>query len=138
MFIGNVMLLVLNLPLVGIWARLTMVPYKLMAPIILLLCVVGAYSVRNSIFDVWVSLGFGVLGYFMRKGGWPAVPLILCYILGPMLEGSLIESLLAFQGNIFGFFKRPLAACLILIAFASIVLIAISKRRLKYDESFVE
>ena len=116
MFIGNVMLLVLNLPLVGLWVRLTRAPYGIMAPVILLLCVIGTFSVRNSMLDVWVSFAFGLIGYFMRKDGWPAVPLILCYILGPIMEESFNESLMLFQGNVFLFFQRPITVALFVIA----------------------
>ena len=128
MFIGNVMLLVLNLPLIGVWVRLTRVPYGIMAPIILLLCVVGTFSVRNNMFDVWISLLFGVIGYFMRKNAWPAVPMILCYILGPTMEESFVESLIIFQGNFAGFFKRPLTVVLFAIAVGLLFFVKKSKR----------
>jgi putative tricarboxylic transport membrane protein len=93
MYIGNVMLLILNLPLVGVWARISTLPYKYMGPIILAICVVGTYSARNTMFDVWVALGLGVLGYFMKKNGWPLAPLLLGFILGPMFEMSLRQAL---------------------------------------------
>jgi putative tricarboxylic transport membrane protein len=131
MYIGNVVLLMLNLPLVGVWVRLTKVPYGILAPIILLLCVVGAYSVRNSLFDVWVSFGFGILGYFMRKNGWPAVPMILSYILGPKVEENLVQSLYLFQGNPAKFLNRPLAMVLIIAAFLLAVFVALSQKHRK-------
>jgi putative tricarboxylic transport membrane protein len=129
MFIGNAMLVFLNLPLVGLWVRLTRVPYGILAPIILLLCVVGTFTVRNSMFDVWVSLAFGVIGYFMRKTGWPAVPLILCYILGPIMEESFVESLMIFQGDFLQFFMRPLTVALFIIAALLMVFVYRSKRK---------
>lgn len=135
MYIGNVMLLVLNLPLIGVWARLTKVPYGLLAPIILLLCLVGTYSVRNSMLDVWASLAFGILGYFMRKSGWPAVPMILCYILGPMLEESLVQSLIMFHGNPLLFLHRPLTVCLLVFALILSIFVAASRRRVRYGNS---
>ena len=92
MYIGNVMLLILNLPLVGLWARISTIPFKYMAPIILGICIIGAYSPRNIMFDVWVALGAGVLGYFMRKKDWPVAPMMLGFILGPMLEASFRQS----------------------------------------------
>jgi len=99
MYIGNVMLLVLNLPLVGLWARLTRAPYAIMAPVILILCLIGSYSLRNSTFDMGMTLIFGVIGYFIRKYGWPTAPLVLCGILGPILEKSLVNSLAMSAGS---------------------------------------
>ena len=93
MYVGNAMLLVLNLPLVGVWARLCKIPYKYIGPSILAICVVGAYSPRNAMFDVWVALGAGIVGYIMRKTDSPVAPFILGFILGPMLEQALRQSL---------------------------------------------
>ncbi|MCL4768068.1 MAG: tripartite tricarboxylate transporter permease [Hyphomicrobiaceae bacterium] len=106
MCVGNVMLLILNLPLVGLWARISTVPYKYLGPVVLALCLVGAYSIRNTMFDVWVSLGFGVLGYLMRKRNWPMAPLVLGFILGPMLEQALRQSLSS--GGLTFFADRPI------------------------------
>lgn len=113
MYVGNVLLLVLNLPLVGLWARISLVPYKILAPIILAVCLVGAYSPRNTMFDVWVALIFGVLGFAMKKKQWPLAPLILGFILGDMFEGSLRQSLSMSGGSLSIFFNRPVAAVLI-------------------------
>ncbi|MGE3988117.1 tripartite tricarboxylate transporter permease [Pseudorhodoplanes sp.] len=85
-FIGNIILLILNLPLVGLWVRLSTIPYPIMAPIILAICMVGAYSTRNSMFDVWICVLFGALGWTMRVRGWPLAPLVLAFVLGPMIE----------------------------------------------------
>ncbi len=85
-FIGNVILLILNLPLVGLWVRLATIPYPILAPIILVICLVGAYSTRNTMFDVWVCVLFGMLGWAMRARGWPLAPLVLAFVLGPMIE----------------------------------------------------
>ena len=93
MYIGNVMLLILNLPLVGLWAKISTIPYKYLAPAILGLCVVGAYSGRSTMMDVWVALAAGVLGYFMKKKHWPIAPLALGFVLGPMLELSIRQSI---------------------------------------------
>ncbi len=122
MYIGNIMLIVLNLPLVGMWARLTRVPYGIMGPVILIISIVGAYSVRNSSFDVFMCLVFGIMGYFMRKYQWPAVPFVLCYILGPMLERALIESLAISGGSVLIFFERPISFSLIVVAAALLVI----------------
>jgi putative tricarboxylic transport membrane protein len=87
-FVANCMLLVLNLPLVGLWARFATIPYPILAPIILAVCVVGSYSIRSSLFDVGLVIVFGVLGWLMRKGRWPTAPMVLGFVLGPMVEQS--------------------------------------------------
>src|SRR5690606_34137817 len=91
MFVGNVMLVVLNLPLVGLWARISLMPYKFLAPIILAVCLLGAYSARNTMFDVWIAIAAGLVGYMLRKAHWPIAPLVLGLILGPMLETALSQ-----------------------------------------------
>ena len=135
LYVGNVILLILNLPLVGIWVWLTRVPFGIMGPAILLLCFVGAYSVRNSVFDVAVSLVVGLLGYFLRKFGWPVAPLLLAYILGPLLETNLIQSLSMSGGSPLVFVHRGLSLALIIAAvvllFTSLVLVRYTKRRVR-------
>jgi putative tricarboxylic transport membrane protein len=118
MYIGNVMLIILNLPLVGLWAKLTTVPYRVMGPIIMMICMVGAYSLRNSMFDVGATLFFGGVGYLMRKYNWPSAPLVLCSILGPILEKSLVNSLAMSAGSPMIFVTRPICFALILAACA--------------------
>jgi putative tricarboxylic transport membrane protein len=113
MYVGNVMLLVLNLPLVGLWARLCRVPYAVMAPLILVFSVLGAFSVRNSFADVGMALGFGVVGYLMVKLGYPTAPLVLALILTPMLESALRQSLGMAHGSASIFLTRPVALVLI-------------------------
>jgi len=108
------MLLILNLPLVKYWARISLIPYKYLGPGILGICIIGAYSSRNTIFDVWIALGAGILGYIMKKKKWPLAPLVLGFILGPMLEQSLRQSLS--MGGVLIFFKRPVTTALILLA----------------------
>jgi putative tricarboxylic transport membrane protein len=92
-FIANFILLILNLPLVGLWAKIAAIPYRLLAPIILAICIPGAYCIRNNMFDVWVCLIFGLVGWFLSKRNWPAAPLVLGFILGPMAETSLRQSI---------------------------------------------
>jgi len=113
MYVGNVMLLVLNLPLVGLWAQLCRVPYAMMAPLILLFSVLGAFSVRNSLTDVGMALVFGALGYGMVKLGYPTAPLVLALILTPMLEQALRQSLGMSHGDPLILVTRPGAAVLI-------------------------
>ncbi|MHB8916416.1 MAG: tripartite tricarboxylate transporter permease [Desulfocucumaceae bacterium] len=123
MYIGNVMLLVLNLPLVGLWAKLVRVPYPILAPMVLVFSIIGAYSVRGKLFDIGVALFFGLVGWFMRKAELPASPLILCLILATMLETSLKQSLSMSHSSIFIFFTRPISV--ILIA-AALILVGLS------------
>jgi putative tricarboxylic transport membrane protein len=107
------MLLILNLPLVGLWARLVRIPYAVMAPLILLFSVLGAFSVRNSFADVGMALAFGALGYLMAKLGYPTAPLVLALILTPMLENALRQSLSMAAGSPLIFLTRPIAVTMI-------------------------
>jgi putative tricarboxylic transport membrane protein len=116
MYIGNAMLLALNLPLIGVWVRLLRVPYRFLAAGVLVICIVGAYSVNNSVFDVGTMVAFGALGYLLRKGDFPAAPLILAMILGPQLERTLQQSLIAAGGDLRVFLQRPVSAALLLVA----------------------
>jgi putative tricarboxylic transport membrane protein len=116
MFIGNVMLLVLHLPLVGIWVKLTQIPLRILQPLILLLCVVGVYSVRNSMFDVLVSFVLGGVGYFLKSFKWPLVPFILCFMLGPLTERSFIQSMAISDGSFSIFVHSPIALTILIFA----------------------
>lgn len=122
LYLGNVMLLILNLPLVGVWAKLLEIRYQFLYPGILLFCILGAYSMNQSFFDVGVMIGFGVLGYIFRKIDWPLAPTILALILGPMMERALRTSLEMSAGDITILFTRPISA--VLLAVAAIVLIS--------------
>jgi putative tricarboxylic transport membrane protein len=121
MYIGNVILLVLNLPLVGFWARIALIPFPVLGPIIILCCVIGAYSIRFLMFDVWITLVFGVIGYLMRKLAFPIAPMVLATVLAPMLETSLQQSLLISLGSPFIFFTRRIAAFFMALALLSII-----------------
>jgi putative tricarboxylic transport membrane protein len=117
MYIGNVMLLILNLPLIGLWTQVLKVPYKILFPLILLFCLIGVYSISNAIFDIYVMLAFGVLGYLMRKFGYEPAPLVLAFVLGPMMENNLRKSLILSSGDFAIFVERPISvACLVLAA----------------------
>jgi len=94
MYLGNVMLLVLNLPLVGMWAQLTRVPFGIMAPVIILFTVIGSYSIQGQAFDIYSLLGFGLFGYVLRKLRFEPGPLVLAFVLGPMVEQAMRQSLL--------------------------------------------
>ncbi len=114
MYIGNVLLLGLNLPLIGFWVRMLKVPYRYLAVVVVVVCVIGAYSVNNSAWDVGMMVFFGVMGYLLRKFAFPASPFILAMILGPMLEKTLQQSLIASGGDFMTFLNRPISASLLL------------------------
>jgi putative tricarboxylic transport membrane protein len=122
MYIGNVMLLILNLPLIPLWVQVLRIPDRVLYPLILLFCVIGAYSINNNVFDIIVMVIFGILGYLFKKFGYEAAPLILCFVLGPMFEVNLRRSLLISQGSFSIFFTRPIAltaivVCVVLLLF---------------------
>src|SRR6266436_3297337 len=115
MYIGNLMLLVLNLPLIGMWVQLLKLPYNILFPLIILFTIIGVYCSSNNVFDVYVMIAFGIIGYFMRKLGYEPAPLVLAFVLGPMLENNLRKSLILSQGDLTTFVSRPIsAACLAL------------------------
>lgn len=121
MYIGNVMCLVLNLPLVGMWARIALIPFPVLGPLIIIFSIIGAYSIRFLMFDVWVALIFGVIGYLMRKLKFPLAPMVLATVLAQMLETSLSQSLVISRGSASIFFTRPIAAVFMILAFMSII-----------------
>ena len=116
MYIGNAMLLVLNLPLIGLWVKVLKIPPRILFPFIFFFCIIGSYSDRSSIFDVCVMLTFGLIGYLFRKFKYEAAPLILAFILTPMLENALRQSLIISEGSFSIFFRRPIAAVALIIA----------------------
>ena len=120
MWIGNLMLLVINLPLIGIWVSLLRVPYNLLFPAIVVFCAIGAYSINNSFFDVWLMLGFGLVGYFFLKVGVEPAPFVLGFVLGPMLEENFRRAMLISCGDLTVFIERPISA--VLLACAALLL----------------
>ena len=116
LYIGNVILLVLNLPLVGWWAKLLKIPYNILTVFILVFCVIGAYSLNNSMFDVGMMILCGLLGYLFKKLDFPLAPAILTLILGPLMERSLRESLSMSQGNFSIFFTSPISLFFLVLA----------------------
>jgi putative tricarboxylic transport membrane protein len=115
LFVGNAILLILNLPLVGLWARLLRIRYQYLYPLILLFCILGCYSLNESVFDMGVMLVFGILGYFFRKLDWPLAPTVLALVLGPMMEKTLRTSLEMSAGDFRIFIQRPIAAVLLVL-----------------------
>jgi putative tricarboxylic transport membrane protein len=118
MYLGNGLLLVLNLPLIGLWVKILKIPYRFLFPLILLFCVVGAFSLNNNTAEVSIMVIFGAIGYFLRKFKYPLAPAILALVLGPMLEKALRQSLLMSVGSGWIFVTRPISLITLLIAFA--------------------
>lgn len=129
MYVGNVLLLVLNLPLLPLWVRLLDVPYTLLFPLILLFCVVGAYSLANSVTDVFLMIGFGVLGWALRRGGYEVAPVVLALVLGPLMETALRQSLILSSGSPAVFLTRPLSAALLVGAAGLLAAPLVLRRR---------
>jgi putative tricarboxylic transport membrane protein len=123
LYVGNVFLLILNLPLVGLWVQLLRIPYKMLFPLILLLTVVGTYTTNKNLFDLWVMLGFGVIGYVLRKLEYDMAPLILAIVLAPLLEQSLRQSMVMSQDGAQIFFTRPVSASLLAVSAVLLLLV---------------
>jgi putative tricarboxylic transport membrane protein len=121
MYIGNVMLLVLNLPLVGVWAQLLRVPFGIMAPVIILFTAIGSYSIQGQVFDIYSLVGFGLFGYLARKLKFEPGPMVLAFVLGPMIEASMRQSLLMSGGSFSIFVTRPISLALLAL-FALLVI----------------
>ncbi len=138
MLIANMMLLVLNLPLVGMWAKISQIPYSILGPVVLGVCVIGAYAPRNTLFDVWVAIIFGMVGYVMRRFNMPVAPLVLGFLLGPMFEQSLRQSLALNSGSPLFMVHRPIALALCLAAVAVVAATAYFKRKSKVMATLVE
>ena len=115
MYIGNGVLLLLNLPLVGIWVQVLRVPYFILAPFVVLLCIVGVYSTRTNVFDIWVMIAFGIIGYVFRKLAFEPGPLLLAFVLGTISERAFRQSLLMSKGSPLIFFERPVSAALMIL-----------------------
>ena len=126
MYIGNVLLLIMSLPLVGLFVRILRVRAAILAPITALITLIGAYTVRNDVFDIALVLFFGVLGYLMKKAGFDPGPMVLAFVLGSLLESSLRRSLLMFDGNPGGFFARPISGVL-LASFIVVILLPVAR-----------
>ena len=122
MYIGNAMLLVLNMPLIGMWVQVLKLPYRILFPLILMFCIVGVFASGNAVFDVFVMVVFGVLGYLMRKFGYEPAPLVLAFVLGPMLENNLRKSLILSQGDFMIFIERPISAVCLALAAAMLIM----------------
>jgi putative tricarboxylic transport membrane protein len=121
MYVGNLLLLLLNLPLIGIWVRVLKIPYRILFPLILLFCVIGVYSINGNVFDIFVMTLFGIVGYGLRKFDYEPAPLVLAFVLGPMLEQNLRQALILSDGSGAVFFTHPISAACLLLSFFLLV-----------------
>lgn len=138
MWIGNLFLVILNLPLIGLWVRMVSVPYHLLYPIILVFCCVGVYSLNNSTFDVYLMALFGLLGYLFIKLDCEPAPMMLGFILGPMMEEYLRRAMILSRGDATSFLTRPLSAGMLLAAIAALVVVLAPVIRKRREEAFRE
>ncbi len=138
MWIGNLMLIILNLPLIGMWIKLLGVPYRWLFPAIVLFCAIGVYSTNNNTFDIWLVAFFGFVGYLFIKLGCEPAPLLLGFILGPMMEENLRRALLLSRGAWSVFVTRPLSASLLAVAMVLLVIVMMPSIKAKREEAFVE
>ena len=138
MWIGNVMLILLNLPLIGIWVKLLKIPYRFLYPAILVFCCIGVYTVNNTVFDVYVTAAFGLIGYLFFKLGCEPPPLLLGFVLGPMMEENFRRALLLSRGDFTTFITRPLSLGLLIAAALLIVIVALPAVKKTREEAFAE
>jgi putative tricarboxylic transport membrane protein len=138
MWLGNLMLIIINLPLVGVWVSLLRVPYRLLFPSIIVFCCIGVYSINNSPTDVIIAGTFGLIGYWMSKHDFEPAPLVLAFVLGPLIEENLRRAMLIARGDASVFVERPISAGLLLVAAALLVLAVLPMIRKRRDEVFVE
>ena len=138
MWIGNLFLVVLNYPLIGMWVRMIMIPYRLLFPGILVFCAIGVFSLKNATFDVYLMALFGVLGYVFSKLGCEAAPMLLAFILGPLMEEYLRRAMLLSRGNPWVFVQRPISATLLALAVLAMCTVLIPAFNKTREEAFVE
>ncbi|QOT77216.1 tripartite tricarboxylate transporter permease [Cupriavidus basilensis] len=138
MWIGNLMLIILNLPLIGIWVKLLQVPYRYLYPAILVFCCIGVFSVNNQTFDVFTAAGFGVIGYLFIKLKCEPAPLLLGFVLGPMMEENFRRALLLSRGTFTVFLTRPLSLGLLIAAGLLVCIVALPSIKAKREEAFQE
>jgi len=137
MWIGNLMLVILNLPLVGMWVKLLSVPYRVLYPAILLFCCIGAYSINNNVFDVFMTIPFAILGYIFKKLDCEPAPMLLGFVLGKLMEEYLRRAMTISRGDWTVFFTRPLSATLLVLAIILLVIVFLPAISRKREEAFV-
>ncbi|MFA7394390.1 MAG: tripartite tricarboxylate transporter permease, partial [Pigmentiphaga sp.] len=138
MWIGNLMLVILNLPLVGIWVKLLKIPYRILFPMIMVFCSIGVYSLNYNVFDIFLTATFGFIGYVWSKLDCEGAPLLLGLVLGPMMEENFRRSLLLSRGDFMTFIERPLSATLLGLALFLVLIVTLPAIRKKREETFVE
>jgi TctA family transporter len=138
MWIGNAMLVILNLPLIGIWVKMLKVPYRYLYPAILVFCCIGVYSVNNNTFDVFITALFGAVGYVFARCGMEPAPLLLGFVLGPMMEENLRRALLLSRGDFSTLVTRPLSLSLLVATVLMVLVVALPAVRKQREEAFQE
>jgi TctA family transporter len=138
MWIGNLMLVILNLPLIGLWVKLLTIPYYVLFPIIMAFCSIGVYSVNSNVYDLYAVAFFGLLGYVLVKLRCEPAPLLLGFVLGPLLEENLRRAMILSRGDPATFVERPISAVLLAIAVIVLVVVFLPSVRKKREEVFVE
>ena len=136
MWIGNLMLVILNLPLIGIWIKLLTVPYRVLFPAILLFCCIGSYSLNNNVFDVFMTIPFAILGYVFKKLECEPAPLLLGFVLGKLMEEYLRRAMTISRGDWSVFVTRPLSASLLAVAAIMLVIVFLPAIAKKREEAF--
>jgi len=138
MWIGNAMLIVLNLPLIGVWVKLLKVPYRYLYPAILVFCCIGVYSINNNTFDVFITVAFGLIGYIFQRFEMEPAPLLLGFVLGPMMEENLRRALLLSRGDFSTLVTRPLSASLLVATLVLLIIVALPAIRKTREDAFQE
>jgi putative tricarboxylic transport membrane protein len=138
MWVGNLMLLIINLPLIGLWVKLLKVPYRMLFPAILLFCCIGIYSVNNQPFDVLITGVFGLFGYFLLKHGFEPAPMLIAFVLGRLMEEKLRQAMLISRGSLWVFVERPLSLGFLIVAIVLLVFALLPAMQKKRDEVFTE
>lgn len=138
MWIGNLMLLILNLPLVGMWVKLLSIPYRWLFPSVIIFCGIGAYSLSNNVFEVLLVAGFGLFGYVVQRLGYELTPLVMAAVIGPLFEENLRRALLLSEGDPMIFIERPISLAMLLLAACAIILVSLPMLSRKREEVFVE
>ncbi|MCE7530224.1 tripartite tricarboxylate transporter permease [Polynucleobacter sp. IMCC 29146] len=138
MWIGNLMLILLNLPLIGMWVQILKIPYRFLYPAILVFCCIGVYTVNNTVFDVYITATFGIIGYLFFKLGCEPAPLLLGFVLGPMMEENFRRALLLSRGDFSTFITRPLSLGLLVAAALMVVIVALPAIKKGREKVFVE
>jgi len=138
MWIGNLMLLLLNLPLVGLWVKMLSIPYRVLFPAVMVFTAIGVFSLNNSTFDIYIMVAFGLLGFFFRKVGCEPAPFFLALVLGPMIEQYLSRSLLQSRGDLMVFIERPISATLLAMGLIAIIAASLPAIRSRREEALKE